>query len=509
MTTLKLYKGVDFDGVNSFPDIPTKATFDAYLAAKQQYSQTVQYNRIGEPILIQKGYDVAISYSYGCIDTGTKKYFIIPDSINVNENGRVYLTYSVDWYTTLKYDSKISFGRSHLIKSTSADPKKYEQSISPIDMIVESGSIIPGDPTKPLVVRSGLLIAYVTDDTKSSFSYIYSPMQGYNGIKDEGSSTWSIDLFDVFSGDLTSITGIAPKDVVGIWFVPFDINSNYMVLQTSATSWWWSFTLVGPSNPYSMTTTLTTDATHVGCITDPAGTVVYTVPYGRTLTKLYYRLIASWSQCFVELTLIYEEGIQSIGGYNAVENSRVLIPCQQIDYNNDTYANWSTGMKGIEIEERRIQKNKALAQGIGGSTLTGAVGGASGSPIGAVAGVVGGIGSAMLSYGLDTYYESKINSLEDRKYQLAQDTMAPGSFVMDNNYNLCMVQLSALQSDIDRYNAEVTNFGADCNIPLTSWTPSPGAYKFADVEVIADVPYGIKQNIKQKLISGIKIVDVT
>lgn len=32
MTTLKLYKGVNFDGVNSFPDIPTKTTFDTYLA---------------------------------------------------------------------------------------------------------------------------------------------------------------------------------------------------------------------------------------------------------------------------------------------------------------------------------------------------------------------------------------------------------------------------------------------------------------------------------------------
>ena len=57
MTTLKLYKGVSFDGVNTFPDIPTKAVFDTYLAGKQQYSLSVQYNRIGEPILIQKGYD--------------------------------------------------------------------------------------------------------------------------------------------------------------------------------------------------------------------------------------------------------------------------------------------------------------------------------------------------------------------------------------------------------------------------------------------------------------------
>ena len=113
---LTLYKGLNFDGVNSFPNITTKATFDTYLTGKEQYSQSITYNRIGDPILLNLDYDTAVGYGYGCIDTGTKKYFIIPDSISVNENNRVYLSYSVDWYTTLKYESEITFGRSHLIK---------------------------------------------------------------------------------------------------------------------------------------------------------------------------------------------------------------------------------------------------------------------------------------------------------------------------------------------------------------------------------------------------------
>ena len=126
---LALYKNLDFDGVNAFPHIVDKATFNTYLAGKEQYSQPITYNRIGDPILINTDYDTAIGYGYGCIDTGAKKYFIIPDSITVNENNRVYLQYSVDWFTTLKYDNAISFGRSHLIKSTDVDPLTYSQSI--------------------------------------------------------------------------------------------------------------------------------------------------------------------------------------------------------------------------------------------------------------------------------------------------------------------------------------------------------------------------------------------
>ena len=159
------------------------------------------------------------------------------------------------------------------------------------------------------------------------------------------------------------------------------------------------------------------------------------------------------------------------------------------------------------MEERRIQKNKNLVSGIGGSAITGTIGGATGSPIGAAAGVVGGIASAVLSYGVDTYYESKVNVLEDRKYQLAQDTMMPGSFVEPGFFHA--IQLEAPVSDVARYNDEISNFGVDCNLPVSSWVPAVGAYKFADVEVIADVPYSIKQGIKQKMMNGIKIVDVT
>ena len=86
--------------------------------------------------------------------------------------------------------------------------------------------------------------------------------------------------------------------------------------------------------------------------------------------------------------------------------------------------------------------------------------------------------------------------------------MVPGSFLMTGNHNFQLIQLSAYSADMGRYAAELSNFGADCNLPLSSWTPTIGVYKFADVEVIADVPYSIKQNIKQKMMSGIKIVGV-
>lgn len=506
MTTLTLHKGVAFDGVNSFPHITTKATFDTYLAGKEQYNQAITYNRIADPILINTDYDTAIGYSYGCIDTGTKKYYIIPDSISVNENNRVYLTYSVDWYTTLKYDDAISFARCHLVKSTSVSPKSYQQSISPIDMRMTSRTTLLGDPLDPALVLNGLLISYVTDDTKSALSYIYSPLMGYSAVQD--GTRKSISLQDVYSGGLTSITGIAPKDVIGIWYLPYTTRYNGMRKETTDEHYWYEFDLYGPSQTHALNVSLYTDAMHMGVLTDPSGSILYTVPYGRTLERIHYRIVTSWTQVFAELFFIYENGIRSSDSQNAVENSSILIPCPQVDFNNDTYANWSSGMKGIEIEERRIQKNKALTQNLVNVGTTTALGMGAGGPAGAAVGAAAGLASSIGSFAVDTYYENKINILEDKKYQHMQDTMVPGSFLMTGNHNYQVIQLSAYSADIGRYAAELSNFGADCNLPLSSWTPSVGAYKFVDVEIIADVPYSIKENIKHKLMGGIKIVGV-
>ena len=533
MTTLKLYKGVDFDGVNSFPDIPTKAAFDTYLAGKQQYSQSVQYNRIGDPILIQKGYDVAISYSYGCIDTGAKKYFIIPDAVTVNENGRVYLSYSVDWYTTLKYDSKISFGRAHLIKSTGVNPLSYSQSIQPIDMRVSS--VIPFDTSLGNLTNVGEIhVAYTTADASSKVKWTLHRVENGMSIVDSvlvigedhivtNTSGFTIGVSQIMNGFLYSVCGIAPANVLGIYYIPYpcsDTQYQGAYLGKSkkvgdVTYIWYELDELFHTPPVSrknMDINLTSTTMHTVHLIDRYGGIFYSVPYGRTLRRIVYKPVMTASACYIAAEFFYDTLPASTtdpSSEKSAENSFVLYMCEKIDYNNDSYANWASGLKGVEIEERRLQKNKALVSNLSGTAVTTAIGAGTAGPVGAAVGAVGSIASALASYGIDTYYESDINRLEDRKYQLTQDTMVPGGFLSRLYPTLAIVVLSASPSDIARYDAEIDNFGADCNLPLASWTPAPGSYKFADVEVITDTPYSIKQGIRQKLLSGIKIVDVT
>lgn len=515
---LTLYQNLNFDGVNSFPHIVDKATFDTYLADKEQYSQSITYNRIGDPILINTDYDTAVGYGYGCIDTGTKKYFIIPDSITVNENNRVFLQYSVDWFTTLKYESEITFGRSHLIKSTGADPLTYSQSIQPIDMRVISDDAIQvyidfSTPDQFDFYDQEIIIMYTDPDKAGTVKWAFSPMYYNNYYPYLSADKRSLIPKNIYNGDFLSVLNVPPDNILGVYFSPIavhDYTHNSFTLLEYAydtnkflrahTSDYTQLTGFGERR--NLLRPITTTSTKIGVVTDPLGNIIYTVPYGRSVSHMDFSMMASLSQCYIRIE--FHPNMNPCA-QNA-ENSTVLYTCDRIDYISDAYKNWSFGMKGIEIEERRLQKNKALVSNLSNVGTTTALGMGAGGPAGAAVGAAGGLIGAISSYAIDTYYESGVNALEDRKYQLAQDTMVPGSFVAPGYFHA--IQLEAPPSDIARYDAELANFGADCNIPLSQWTPTPGAYKFADVEIIADVPYSVKQNIRQKLISGIRIVDV-
>lgn len=532
MTSLTLFKGVAFDGVNSFPYIPNQAVFDYYLLAKVQYSQDIHFNRIGEPILINKGYDTAIEYSYGCIDTDNKKYFIIPDSISVNENNRVYMTYSVDWYTTLMYGGVLAFGRAHLIKSTDVDPLTYSQSIQPNDMRISSHTPLDETPIGEIHV------AYTTADDQSKVRWVLSKAKnGYSYFIENvmvvmpdntvlTTAGHTLGVSEIMNGLLYHACGIPPANILGVFYVPYtsansgyggQYDAKYKDIDDRRYIWYELNDVI--SNPVFSRKhkdfNVTSNAMHSAHLIDRYGSIIYSVPYGRTLKRILFRPVLTASSCYIAIEFVYDTppALADPSAVKSAENSFMLYMCEKIDFNNDAYANWASGLKGIEIEERRLQKNKALVSNLTNVGTTAALGMGAGGPAGAAAGATAGFAGAIASYAIDTYYESGVNRLEDRKYQLTQDTMVPGGFLpglspsVDGlSPTLAIVVLSAPPSDIARYEAELSNYGADCNIPVSSWTPSVGAYKFADVEVIADVPYSIKQNIKQKMQSGIKIV---
>lgn len=525
MATLRLLTGVEWDGVNVFPHIESKVSFDALLNAKEGYKKAVDFIRIGEPILVDMTHGDAIGYAYGTLEVDNVVYFITITNIKVQKATAVYLSYSVDWFTTMIYRGAMAIGRCHLIRSSDFDDRLHEQAVSPSDMRVTN--IYP--------LRDFNVTSTENPNFLNTWWKLLDLMRPYlviSVMKDGGHVVYTsplttymlndrrpIGYADVYTGNFTSIIGIAPQDVTGIWVTPIRPNLGDLTF-VEDTEKQRCFFRTKPTSLHNFSDKhkirgLSFTPSHMKqyYVMDGMGHIIYQIPIGRTLIGFNMGTNVLLSGADVTFYPIFEDTINPDDGASMVkrvlENSSFTLKSPLVDYVNDTYTNWATGLKDLEADERRIQRNKNLAQGIGGSAMTGAIGGASGNPYGAVAGIVGGMAGAVLSYGVDTYYESQTAEIEDGKYRNMPDTSIPGSYseaiFFNLNPTLSIVELSATAEDIARYNAEIDNFGVKCNLPLSSWTPKTGVYKFLDAEIIADVPYDIKNSIREKLQKGIRI----
>lgn len=533
--SIKLFKRVPFDGVNAFPYFYHPSDLDTYLNTVTDYTAEIDFIRIGDDILINKSYNEAIEYGYGALIIGNRTYFITVTDVKVTKNTAVYLSYTVDWVTTLRYEQRLQFGRSHLIKSTDAYPNKCDQAIQPSDMRVTnvypitSSDYLESDPLGwgGDALQTYLIISYINKE--GAHKVVTSPLSdGYHAVPLLIDDVYysSLDLYDIDIGIVTDCLGIAPQDVTGMWVSPIQphggLTNGDATRQTHGDTkrYWYELLGFASDVEYNLVHRLrgfdlAADHMTEYYITDNMNNILYKLPIGRKLIGIDCMVRTSYSAAYAYFILHFEGGMLN-DVYDvtdlasmALESSTFTVACPTVDYLNDTYKNWSTGLKEIEITERKIQRNKALTQGIGGSALTGALGSTAGTP-GAALGLAGGLGSAFLSYGVDTYYESEVNEIEDARYRAQPDTVIPGIYMIPfaSAVSLRIIEVSAVPDDVTRYEAEINGFGARCNIPAEAWVPRPGAYKFADVEILADVPYNIKQTIKAKFQNGIKFIDI-
>ncbi len=526
MATLRLFRGVEWDGVNVFPLVDS--TLDSRLASKVHYAKHVDFIRIGEPLLVDMNHGDAVGYAYGDLTVDGVKYFLTITSIEVKKQTAVYLHYTVDWFTTLAYRENLEIGRCHMIRSSDVDPRFYEQPIQPTDMRIGSISKLEqygsgyygGNADNPMFWKimdsfdNYVIISYMVDATQE---IICTPVEidFYTDV-DSGDSLRNMGLRDVQTGEFTSLLGIAPQDITGIWITPVKPTVHHVQMKTNTvgdnTPVFWLRLSGLSTTPKIKVNGLNFTPTEMKqyYVMDNMENVLYQIPKGRTLKEFVIKSRITLASCEVVFYPIFTDTADSDDlftlGKSMLENSSFTLICPQVDFINDTYKNWATGLRGVEIEERRIQRNKALTQGIGGSALTGALGATAG-PVGAVAGLAGGLGGAFLSYGVDTYYESATQELEDKKYQSMPDTPMSGTYSVETDYGgLSIVELKARSEDVARYNAEISNYGAKCNLPLGGWTPRVGVYKFGDVEIKADAPYDVKNSIREKLQKGVRII---
>lgn len=502
--TLQLYKTLPFDNATRMPLFSSLASQNTYMNAHSDRTVEVNFNKIGDPIIVQLPYEDAIAYSYGRISFGSKwVYFSITD-VTVVQEGKVEISYKIDAWATGRYQYNVTLGRTQVTRRnlTGSHPK---QPIEPIDMTVTAAS---------LLLRGQRSIVFVLSQLKINPSEPYFDGPFYCVVQIP-TSPLSYDITSAWYSPFTTAGYFTLSDVLGAWYVPVDYGQF-------STQWteivlgeihmrYTDGHLAEPQGKISFTPVYTDDL-HTGVFTDEKGIILYIVPYGRNASSAYWYLRITALVCQMEIK--FNDAVNA-----NVDNHGFTYVCKPIDVIIDAWSDYCSRSRQYEKDLRTLQNQKAVVSslaGVGESGMQGAVAGGltkAGGPAGAVAGLGISVGSALLSYGINNYYDPKFQGLEDAKYRQAQDTLSiAGDSLTDLILTQCPMIAAELQADqytITRYNNTIVNGGYFCNEFYTTgenlMIPQPLQ---CNTEIIGELPDNWKAQIYQRFATGVKLIEV-
>lgn len=201
--TLKLYKNDKLYNGSRYMVYLRNRTMESFLGTPD-YSKTVYYKSISEPITIDESIRYCDEYTYGSITNDGKTYYFFVDSISTDAFKQTTINYTIDWWATNW--AKINCTKAHVTRKPTK-PGYMPQPWTPLNTSVELDSL--------------------TDDFLIAATYI--PSKGTSESQEESPSYISYVLLEGNSANLQKVSqgtwykqlGIAGSDIKDCFIVPF------------------------------------------------------------------------------------------------------------------------------------------------------------------------------------------------------------------------------------------------------------------------------------------------
>lgn len=499
--TLELFKNLPFDGVTSWPYFASATSqtsyFDSY--ADKITKSPIRYNKIGEPIVIEGSYDDLSEYPYGRIKTDTKWYYFTVTNLDVVGDNKISIDYVLDCWTTAYRPYALSVQACHVTKHTYTDGSyRGPQGISPVTLI--ANRIWSNVANQPAILFSCVVQDQATQKDELFYGCMTAQLSG------------EVPLYVAEKGTWDETLGIQPSAIKNVWVltdvdiingcISWGHNSNYFndkayYTRTSAQMPSYSFT-----HSFKATDLINYQ------LVDGNGNTMWTAPVGMSISSCTVNLEMSTNFAYLKYSFNGESYENDVKGLS------VKIPLTTVDFLIDSYSEYASGFRQIEIEQKSMQNKQAVVSafaGAGNQAAFGAIGGSSTGAVGAVAGVTGAVAQTALTY----YYEGKYQSLTDRQYHLTPDNLACVGNVLRrilpySGNGDSIIEVTSDPYSLTRYDKKLSNYGYDVNEyfdSITDFMTVTGYYAFQS-EVSGNALMDWKNAIASKFANGIRIVCV-
>ena len=272
----------------------------------------------------------------------------------------------------------------------------------------------------------------------------------------------------------------------------------------------------------SLSSSVTTTDAEQFVVTDLDGSVVGTIPWGLTVQSYTYRCVISASSGYVQFRF---DGLNS-----SAEGLQFTIPLPTLDITSNSWSDYVySGQRDYDIEQRRIARERALVEGLGGALSGGATGAMLGglkesqsflpsdrSIANATAfgflGAGASIAGSLINYASAGYYNEKLQSASDMLQAKQLDNITtPGNgcdwLYYGRPYQIRSIvpdeySLARFESDVSLNGIVVSEPTADC----TALVHGTGPLAIENLIVRGNIPAEAKQYIKQKINNGVRLI---
>lgn len=263
-------------------------------------------------------------------------------------------------------------------------------------------------------------------------------------------------------------------------------------------------------------------------VTDQDGAVVGSIPWGLTVQSYTYRCVISASAGYVQFRF---DGLNS-----SAEGLQFTIPLPTLDITSNSWSDYVySGQRDYDIEQRRIARESALVEGLGGAISGGAQGamlGAlkgnrdlapytyGGKPYREIAGMAGlgflgataSIAGSLINYASAGYYNEKLQSASDMLQARQLDSITTPGNGCDWLYYGRPYQIRSIVPDdysLERFESDVSLNGISVSEPTADCTAlihGTGPLAIENLIVRGNIPAEAKQYIKTRLNKGVRLV---
>ena len=380
-----------------------------------------------------------------------------------------------------------------------------------------------------------LLAVGVTDNTHKLVEYYTFPFslddhQYYLLNPGDGTARSAPKYSDVVEGRWDELLDLDPQAIYGAWVLPvppFDpsgLTEVSLGIEVDVDSW------TVPASPLGTAAAIVSDSAPLYQelfykksktfspskvstelaplrITSFTGEAVGELPIGLTVTGYDYRVVASATECYIEIRFngMWYAKLLGIG---------VTIPALVLDLTENAWSSYQySGQRDYDIGSRNNQSIKSGVEAISSGALQGGLLGGFNPMIGGGMGAAAGAISGGVSLATDMLW---FNAAEQGLKDKLAASQTPGILIsggaldaINNGHDIALCKMKMDTYSKNRADAERSLVGVkvdEYNSSNDTIRTATGYYQIADLAVKGSIPEAAKRSIAQRFARGVKLI---